>query len=165
MTLCNLAGNSKLLCSHAWCSGCYTSEWSEHCIAFPQRWPLIQNTDSLYGSSKDRLHTEHRLIFKLGTMQPRGISNRFSVLNHPVLLHLTASALFFTPQFKWLSVEDFVYIVVLSVIHYALYLFTVMYYFCCFIFLGLAHHTWWRAKLEALCVVHVIPHHALYMNL
>ena len=42
----------KLLCSRAWCSGCYSSEWSEHCLAFPQRWPLIQNTDSLYWSKQ-----------------------------------------------------------------------------------------------------------------
>ena len=28
-----------------------------------------------------RLHAEHRLIFKLGTMQPRGINNRFSVFS------------------------------------------------------------------------------------
>ena len=51
MTQRNLALQAilkQLICSPALCSGCYTSAWSEHYIAFRQRWPLIQNTNGFY---------------------------------------------------------------------------------------------------------------------
>ena len=31
------------------------------------------------GSNKDRLEAEHRLIYSMGTMQPRGLNNKFSM--------------------------------------------------------------------------------------
>lgn len=33
------------------------------------------------GSNKDRLEAEHRLIYSMGTMQPRGLNNKFCVFN------------------------------------------------------------------------------------
>ena len=36
---------------------------------------------SARGSNKDRLEAEHRLIYRLGTMQPRGLNNKFCIFN------------------------------------------------------------------------------------
>ena len=33
------------------------------------------------GSTKQRLEAEHRLIYRMGTMQPRGLNERFALFN------------------------------------------------------------------------------------